>query len=228
MLTHRKRAMSSHAPSDVAQDAAQDAGLLGLQGSNATHHLLLVVLLSLTRTILRSRQCHIHGCLYHETTCATCTAPLDLSEADLYIKDPHIFCTRSRAPNHPPFQCLSDCGLRFNTLKDLDLHSAESGHDVFRCPFPNCVSRFSGDMLAVIRYHLKISHGDAKYMCAECGVGHEKRTLLDAHGLREGHSAYACQHSGCNSTAAQFADLVRHQACHKKDVPRYPCPRCPS
>ncbi|PQE05908.1 AMP-binding enzyme protein [Rutstroemia sp. NJR-2017a BVV2] len=204
-----------------AQDAAQDTVLLGSQGINFPYF-------SHTHNILRSRQCHIHSYLYHETTCATCAAPLDLSEADLYIKDPHAFCTRSRAPDHLSFQCLPGCGLKFNTLKDLRQHSSENGHYVFCCPFPNCASRFSGGASTDVRDHVKTSHRDDTYTCAECGDENISRPQLDYHGSGHGHSAYICRYPNCDSTAAQFADLVRHQACHKKDVPRYPCPHCRS
>ncbi|PQE04910.1 AMP-binding enzyme protein [Rutstroemia sp. NJR-2017a BBW] len=177
--------------------------------------------------ILRSRQCHIHGHLYPETTCATCASPLDLSESTLYIEGPDIFCTRSRASGHLPLQCLPDCGLKFSTLKDLHQHSSESRHDVFRCPFPNCASRFNGDALAEIQAHVEAYHGNDRYMCAECGIEYVNRIHLDNHGYC-GHPAYACQYPNCDSTAAQFADLVRHQARHKRDIPRYPCPHCRS
>jgi general transcription factor IIIA len=178
--------------------------------------------------MLRSRQFNAHGCLYHETACATCASPLDLSEVDLYIKNPNIFCTRSRASGHLPLQCLSGCGLKFSTLKDLRQHSSENGHDVLHCPFPNCESRFSGYASTDLKDHVKIFHGDEKRMCMECGYEHTERTMIDWHGVHRGHSAYVCRYPDCDSTAAQFADLVRHQACHKKDVPRYPCPHCRS
>ncbi|PQE32935.1 amp-binding enzyme protein [Rutstroemia sp. NJR-2017a WRK4] len=181
-----------------------------------------------THNILKSRQFEIHGCLYHETTCATCAAPLDLSEEDIYIKDPYIFCTRSKAANHLPFQCLPGCGLKFKTLKELRLHSAESGHNVFRCPFSNCASTFSGLAFNQVQDHVKTSHGDAEYMCAECGDECGSRPRLNTHGECKMHSAYTCRYPDCDSTAAQFGDLLRHQACHKEDVPRYPCPRCPT
>ncbi|KAF7952022.1 uncharacterized protein EAE97_001519 [Botrytis byssoidea] len=203
MLTHRKRAVSSASDFVLALDVSEENARL-------THCIL---------------QCgYGAGFTYPNTTCATCSSELDTLELTLYTKSQGIFCTKSKACDHPPLSCVQGCGLNFRTLKDLQIHCEDTNHKALRCPFPSCYVALSGFNQG--KDHLEIFHGPIKLACHQCGELSGCVTQLDDHAGGSGHSAYICRYPDCESTAGRISDLIRHQACHKNDVPCHPCPHC--
>ncbi|KAF7954203.1 hypothetical protein EAE96_005332 [Botrytis aclada] len=198
MLTHRKRAET-----------------LGLR-SNAKDKAHL--------THLMLQYNYGDGHAYPYTTCATCSSELDISELALYTRSQNVYCSKGRAHNHPPLSCVSGCGLQFYTLKDLKEHCKIADHEAFHCPIPGCLVALNGSYQD--KDHLKTCHGAAKLACHQCGDLFDYMTQLDDHARRSGHSAYMCRYPDCESTAGRISDLIRHQSCHKRDVPRHPCPHC--
>ncbi|THV52261.1 hypothetical protein BGAL_0084g00210 [Botrytis galanthina] len=164
------------------------------------------------------------GFTYPNTTCATCSSELDISELALYTKDQEIFCTKSRALNHPQLSCVQGCGLNFHTLKSLKEHCRTANHEALHCPIPGCFVALSDSSKG--KDHLKTSHGATELACHQCGSVFQNTERLDRHAYSSGHFAYVCRYPDCESTAGRFSDLIRHQACHKEDVPRHPCPHC--
>ncbi|TGO52675.1 hypothetical protein BCON_0137g00150 [Botryotinia convoluta] len=165
------------------------------------------------------------GYTYSKTTCATCSSELDTSELALYTRDQKIYCSSSKSFNHPPLSCVSGCGLRFHTLKDLKGHCRVTNHEALHCPIPGCFAAWSSNYLYG-RDHLTACHRVIRLACHQCEDLFEDTVNLDYHAYRSGHSAYICRYPDCESTAGRISDLIRHQACHKKDVPRHPCPHC--
>ncbi|KAF7933855.1 uncharacterized protein EAE98_003564 [Botrytis deweyae] len=161
---------------------------------------------------------------YPNTTCATCSSELDTSELALYTNHQEIFCTKSKALNHPPLSCVQSCALKFHTLKDLEEHCRITNHEALQCPIPGCFVTWSDSSYS--RSHLKEYHGAGKLACHQCEDLFEDTVKLDSHARRSGHSAYICRYPDCESTIGRLSDLIRHQARHKKDVPRHPCPHC--
>ncbi|CCD55159.1 similar to transcription factor Zn, C2H2 [Botrytis cinerea T4] len=176
----------------------------------------------LTHYILQGR--YGDGYTYTKTTCATCSSELDTSELALYTKDQNVYCRKSKSLNHPLLSCVQGCGLNFHTLKDLREHCRTTNHKALRCPVPGCVVALSG--LYQGEDHLKTCHGGTKLACHQCEELFGDTANLDIHASNRGHSAYICRYPDCESIAGRFSDLIRHQACHKKDVPRHPCPHC--
>ncbi|ESZ92402.1 hypothetical protein SBOR_7210 [Sclerotinia borealis F-4128] len=168
-----------------------------------------------------------HGVIYPITTCATCSSPLDVSELSLYIQDPNVFCSGSKAPNHLPLSCILECGLRFKTIKNLKEHCIATGHEAFQYSDPDCLG---GRHCA---YHTRRFHpgnysgySDKIFACHQCGDGFMNTGQLDQHGRNSGHSAYLCHYPDCVTTTGRIDDLIRHQSCHKSKVPRHPCLHC--
>ncbi|KAF7898192.1 hypothetical protein EAF00_004638 [Botryotinia globosa] len=164
------------------------------------------------------------GFTYPNTTCATCSSELDTSELTLYTKNQGIFCTKSKACDHPPLSCVQSCGLNFHTLKDLKEHCRITNHEALHCPIPGCFVALSGSYQD--KNHLKTCHRTTKLACHQCGDLFDNTTSLDNHAHNSGHAAYFCRYPDCESTAGRISDLIRHQTCHNKDVPRHPCPHC--
>ncbi|TEY67138.1 hypothetical protein BOTCAL_0129g00100 [Botryotinia calthae] len=202
-----KSSSSDSTPDDVSKNNAR-----------LTHDLLLALLTN------NSQGRYGAGYTYPNTTCATCSSELDTSELALYTQEQKIVCTKSKALNHPPLSCVQDCGLKFHILKDLEKHCRITNHEALRCPIPGCFAACNDSYQG--KYHLRTHHGATKLACHQCGDLFDSRGQLDYHALRSGHSAYNCRYPDCESTAGRFSDLIRHQARHKKDVPRHPCPHC--
>lgn len=220
MLTHRKRAVRHCFPAsmDLSADKAELRHCILYVQILLAHHLALLT---------NNSQCgYGAGFTYPNTTCATCSSELDKSELALYRTDQEIFCTKSKALNHPPLSCVQGCGLNFHTLKDLKKHCRDTDHEALHCPIPECFVASSDSWGGKV--HLWECHSEMKLACHQCEDLFEDTVKLDHHALRSGHSAYICQYPDCESTIGRFSDLIRHQACHKKDVPRHPCPHCSS
>lgn len=159
-------------------------------------------------------------CIYPRNTCTTCAAPLDLSQQDLGIIEPEIYCTRSTAAGHRPLMCIDSCGLKFHSTDELKKHSGGCRHDAYQCAVPTCQK--------AVRYktmfsHLRKDHPDLKWNCAQCG---NQLWDLESHAYRENHSSYKCHYPECGSMASGIGELRRHQLIHQKKAPRYPCPHC--
>ncbi|KAF5876979.1 putative zinc finger x-linked protein [Botrytis fragariae] len=201
-------------PVDMGTEAASfhTPSAIGLSEDNArlTHYLI---------------QCgYGAGYTLPNTTCATCSSELDTSELALYTKNQEVFCTKSKALNHPPLSCVQGCGSNFHTLKGLEEHCRTANHEALHCPIPGCFVALSGSYQG--KDHLKRCHGAKRLACHQCEDLFENTVRLDSHARRSGHSAYICRYPDCESTAGRISDLIRHQACHKKDAPRHPCPHC--
>ncbi|KAF7889969.1 uncharacterized protein EAF02_002384 [Botrytis sinoallii] len=164
------------------------------------------------------------GLTYPNTTCATCSSELDTSGLTLYTTTQEIFCTKSKALNHPPLSCVQGCALKFHTLENLREHCRITNHEALCCPFPGCIVAWNASSHG--EHHLKKCHGAIQLACHQCGGVFKNMGHLDHHAYRSGHSAYICRYPDCESTAGRLSDLIRHQARHEEDVPRHPCPHC--
>ncbi|TGO38135.1 hypothetical protein BHYA_0081g00310 [Botrytis hyacinthi] len=216
-------------PVDMGTEAFVEVAALDLPADNAelTHHTLYVQSLLAHHLALltsNSQCCYGAGLTYPNTTCATRSSELDTSELALYTKDQEIFCTKSKAHNHPPLSSLQGCGLSFHTFKDLKEHCRITNHEALHCPFTGCFSTQIDS--SKDKHHLEACHRSINLACHQCEDLFKDTATLDRHAHYNGHSAYICRYPDCESTAGRFSDLIRHQACHKKDVPRHPCPHC--
>ena len=163
---------------------------------------------------------------YLRKTCATCHAPLDLSQQHANFENPSLFCTKIVASDHPSLACDHEgCDGVFTSIEDLKSHSARSSHKSFWCTVNGCEARLFSMSTSVNSHYIRY-HPVELLTCAECNAQFETRTRLDTHGAREGHEAYICQFSGCDSKAAQMGDLIRHQLSHQKIVKRHACKFC--
>lgn len=162
---------------------------------------------------------------YLKTTCATCEAPLDITEQSLNIERPNLYCSQTRSADHPPLICQEPgCGKKFVTLQDLRNHFTDWGfHNCLNCNIPGC-----GELLHRwdVNYHYQKVHADAKIYCAQCGTGFSFAAQLDSHAGEANHLAYTCRVPDCNSEFTRIGELNRHQLVHQPDVPRHPCPHC--
>ncbi|RAL65918.1 hypothetical protein DID88_005580 [Monilinia fructigena] len=207
MLTHRKRAGGWEKV--ISNEAAP------ISNNSITSHA------SLTQALLQS---YHQGHIYSKTVCATCSSPLDTSELLLYIKDPEIFCSKSKGPSHLPLSCVPNCGLKYRNIKDLRRHCTATDHKALHCPVPDCIVSYNYPVDS--KTHVRYAHHNEKFACHQCGDLFENMTQLDSHGTLEGHFAYLCLYPDCGSMAGRIGDLIRHQACHKSNVARHPCPHC--
>jgi hypothetical protein len=166
---------------------------------------------------------------YLRSTCATCEAPLDVSELVLHIESPQLWCTRSKAPDHLPLYCLhTGCCLKFRDLDTLRQHSELSTHISVQCGIPGCITSLR---MSDVTDHYDATHSDLEYHCALCKQGFKSVNDLSSHCARrcarQHYESFACEYPGCDSTAITIWDLRRHELKHRKNVQRYPCPRCP-
>lgn len=170
------------------------------------------------------------------TTCASCNAPLDLSEQLSNIENANLYCTRSKSPDHLPIAC-QHCGEKFPHLNALKNHiekliftpatknqAASWGyHASFRCAIEECPVPVVRDNA---HKHFKDFHR-VQYPCAECGALFRSLNRLDRHGDETCHAAYVCRYPECGAECTRVAELNRHQLTHKTiNVARYPCPHC--
>ncbi|KAH9224628.1 hypothetical protein DL95DRAFT_473217, partial [Leptodontidium sp. 2 PMI_412] len=162
---------------------------------------------------------------YLKITCATCEAPLDITEQLLNIERPNLYCSQNRSADHLPLLCqVPDCGKKFATLSDLRMHfDYYVWHKCLNCNFPGC-----GELLnsGGVHEHYKMVHADAMIYCAQCGTGFSSAAQLDSHAGEANHLAYTCRVPDCNSEFTRIGELNRHQLVHQPDVPRHPCPHC--
>lgn len=161
---------------------------------------------------------------YPKSTCATCEAPLDVRELALYLENPQLHCTRSKAPDHLPLRCLQkDCTLKFADLLALKDHSKISAHASVLCGVPGCATALC---TLNVRDHYHTHHKGLEYRCAECNEGYPSQNHLSNHGSTNEHNAFTCEYSGCDAVSRTINDIRRHELKHRKNVPRYPCTRC--
>jgi len=163
--------------------------------------------------------------LYPESTCASCSAPLDTSELLFNPISPNVYCTRNRSPGHLSLRCVDkSCGMKFQSLAGLKKHFKSNWRHVsFNCAIPGC-----GVSLKVYQTqsHFFTVHKEVKYHCAQCGTGFDTIPQLDRHGKDTMHSAYVCRYPECGSESTRSGEMNRHHLSHRQSVPRHPCPHC--
>ncbi|KAH7336261.1 hypothetical protein BKA65DRAFT_506006 [Rhexocercosporidium sp. MPI-PUGE-AT-0058] len=167
--------------------------------------------------------------VYPKTTCATCEAPLDVTEQSLNIELPNLYCSQTRSTDHLPLLCQGPrCGEKFATLQDLKIHfhtyhPNTQYHTSFNCSFPEC-----GQPLRMwqVQYHFQTFHADARIYCSQCGIAFVSAAQLDTHASEAHHAAYVCRFSDCDSEFTRVGELNRHQLVHQSSAPRHSCPHC--
>ncbi len=156
--------------------------------------------------------------------CATCDAPLDLSEQAFGFEDPEVYCTRNREAGHWPVGC-SDCNEKFPSLKAFknSYHQIYIGHYSFRCAVPECSAKVVPRYIAA---HFRDQHPNEQYRCAQCNLGFISHNDLDERGDLTMHAVYRCRYLECSSECTRIADLKRHQLTHRSILQRHACPHC--